>query len=198
MSVVLVKGMDTRQVILDTAQELVAQKGYSAVGLTEVLTAAGVPKGSFYHYFDSKDAFGEAMMQSYFDAYLANMDRIIAAPGQTYAERLMTYWQQFYDKQLVGDCQGRCLVVKLAAEVSDLSESMRAVLKDGTAGIIDRVETMVNGGLEDGSVSIEGAPRLTADALYEAWLGASVLAKVNRNPGHLDRVMALTRQMLHL
>ncbi|MBM9503116.1 TetR/AcrR family transcriptional regulator [Actinacidiphila acididurans] len=194
----LVKEMDTRQVILDTAQELVARKGYSAVGLTEVLTAAGVPKGSFYPYFDSKDAFGEAMMLGYFDDYLANMDRIVAAPGRTYAERLMTYWQEFYDKQLISDCQGRCLVVKPAAEVCDLSESMRAVLKDGTAGIIDRVETMVNGGLEGGSVSIEGAPRLTADSRYEAWLGVSVLAKVNRNPGHLDRAMALTRQMLHL
>lgn len=137
-------------------------------------------------------------MLGYFDDYLANMDRIVVAPGRTSAERLMTYWQQFYDKQLVGECQGRCLVVKLAAEVCDLSESMRAALKDGTAGIIDRVETMIKGGLEDGSLSIEGEPRLTADALYEAWLGASVLAKVNRNPGHLDRVMALTHQMLHL
>lgn len=190
--------MDTRQGILDAAQELMAQKGYSAVGLTEVLNTAGVPKGSFYYYFNSKDAFGEAMMQSYFDDYLANMDRIIAEPGRTCADRLMTYWQQFYDKQLVDDCQGRCLVVKLAAEVSDLSESMRAVLKDGTAGIIDRVETMIKGGLEDDSLSIEGAPQLTAEALYEAWLGASVLAKVDRKPGHLDRAMALTRQLLHL
>ncbi len=190
--------MDTRQNILDTAQELVIRKGYSAVGLTEVLTAAGVPKGSFYHFFKSKDAFGEAMMQDYFDDYLADMDRIVAAPGRTCAERLMTYWQQFYDKQLVDDCRGRCLVVKLAAEVCDLSESMRIVLKDGTAGIIDRLSAMVGGGLEDGSVSIEGTPQLTADALYQAWLGASVLAKVNRDPGHLDRVMALTRHMLHL
>ena len=38
------------------------RKGYSGVGLTEILTAAGVPKGSFYHYFASKDAFGEAMV----------------------------------------------------------------------------------------------------------------------------------------
>jgi TetR/AcrR family transcriptional repressor of nem operon len=190
--------IDTRQRILGTAQDLMARKGYSAVGLTEILNAADVPKGSFYYYFDSKDAFGEAMLQSYINEYLADMDRITARPGRGAAERLMAYWQQFYDKQLVDDCQGRCLVVKLAAEVSDLSEPMRAVLKDGTSGIIDRVETMITAGLEDGSVSIEGTPGLIAGSLYQAWLGASLLAKVNRDPGHLDRVMALTRRLLHL
>lgn len=39
-------------------------RGYAAVGLTEVLREAHVPKGSFYYYFDSKDTFGEAMMET--------------------------------------------------------------------------------------------------------------------------------------
>ncbi|WP_197382744.1 TetR/AcrR family transcriptional regulator [Mycolicibacterium mengxianglii] len=189
---------DTRQTILDTAERLMVQKGYSAVGLTEVLTTAGVPKGSFYHYFSSKDAFGEAMLQKYFTDYLANMDRIIATPGASGAEQLMTYWQQFYDKQKVDDCQGRCLVVKLAAEVADLSEPMRLTLQQGTAGIIDRLERMLAAGVADHSVSLEFEPALAANSLYGAWVGASVLAKVNRSPEHLDSVMAYTRQMLHI
>lgn len=43
-----------------------------------MLAAAGVPKGSFYHHFGSKDAFGEAMIKSYFDDYFATMDGIVA------------------------------------------------------------------------------------------------------------------------
>jgi TetR/AcrR family transcriptional regulator, transcriptional repressor for nem operon len=190
--------VDTRQTILDTAERLMVQKGYSAVGLTEVLTAAGVPKGSFYYYFSSKDAFGEAMLQKYFADYRATMDRIIAMPGASPAEQLMTYWQQFYDKQSVDECQGRCLVVKLAAEVSDLSEPMRLTLQHGTAGIIDRIERMLTAGVEDSSVSLQVTPGLAANSLYGAWVGASVLAKVNRSPEHLDSVMAYTRQMLHI
>ncbi|WP_193045396.1 TetR/AcrR family transcriptional regulator [Mycolicibacterium baixiangningiae] len=189
---------DTRQAILDTAERLMVQKGYSAVGLTEVLTTAGVPKGSFYHYFSSKDAFGEAMLQKYFTDYLANMDRIIATPGAGPAEQLMTYWQQFYDKQKVDDCQGRCLVVKLAAEVADLSEPMRLTLQQGTAGIIDRLERMLAAGVEDHSLPLPVTPALAANSLYGAWVGASVLAKVNRSPEHLDTAMAYTRQMLHI
>ena len=58
---------DMRQHIIDVARSLMTQKGYTAVGLTELLAAAGVPKGSFYHYFRSKDEFGQALLEEYFD-----------------------------------------------------------------------------------------------------------------------------------
>jgi TetR/AcrR family transcriptional repressor of nem operon len=190
--------MDTRQSILDTAQRIVVQKGFAAVGLNEVLAEAGVPKGSFYYYFTSKDAFGEAMMQSYFDDYLTTMDRIVADTDKSSAEHLMRYWQNFYVTQIVDDCQGRCLVVKLGAEVSDLSETMRMAMKVGTAAIVDRVEQMIISGIADGSVSVGASPRNTAEALYDTWLGASVMAKIHRSPDYLDRAMTLTRQTLHV
>jgi TetR/AcrR family transcriptional repressor of nem operon len=189
---------DTRQIILDAAQRLVAQKGYMAVGLNEILAEAGVPKGSFYHWFDSKDAFGNAMMQRYFDGYLSAIDGIAADKDKSSAEHLMQYWRKFYDTQVVDNGQGRCLVVKLGAEVSDLSESMRMVLKVGTTGIVDRLEQMIVKGLAEGSVSVEASPRDTAEALYDAWLGASVMAKIHRSPDYLDRVMATTRRVLHV
>jgi TetR/AcrR family transcriptional regulator, transcriptional repressor for nem operon len=190
--------LDTRESILDAAQRLVARKGYMAVGLSEILAEAGVPKGSFYHWFDSKDAFGEALMQRYFDRYLSALDEIVADKSKCAAEHLMRYWRGFYDLQVVDNCQGRCLVVKLGAEVSDLSEAMRVVLKVGTTGIVDRLERMISEGLADGSVAVDAGPRETAEALYDAWLGASVLAKIHRSPDYLDRVMATTRRVLHV
>jgi TetR/AcrR family transcriptional repressor of nem operon len=47
---------DTRSTILATGRRVMGAKGFSAVGLSEILGEAGVPKGSFYHYFGSKDA----------------------------------------------------------------------------------------------------------------------------------------------
>jgi TetR/AcrR family transcriptional repressor of nem operon len=190
--------MDTRQSLLDTGQRIVAHKGFAAVGLNEVLAEAGIPKGSFYYYFSSKDAFGEAMLKSYFDEYLANMDRIFAEADKSSAERLMRYWQNFHDTQSADECQGRCLAVKLGAEVSDLSELMRMVLKEGTTGIVDRLEQMIIRGLADGSLSVNAGPRLTAESLYDTWLGASVMAKIHRSSDSLDRAMTITRQFLHL
>jgi TetR/AcrR family transcriptional regulator, transcriptional repressor for nem operon len=191
------KETDNRQSILDTAERIMAHKGYAAVGLNEVLAEAGVPKGSFYHWFASKDAFGEALIENYFAGYLPMMDRIHAEPT-TASERLTKYWQSFYDMQSFDECQGKCLVVKLGAEASDLSESMRLALIEGTKGIVARIERMIRDGLADGSVSIDAGPRDLALDLYTGWIGASVLAKINRGPESLDRVMAMTLQRLHI
>jgi TetR/AcrR family transcriptional regulator, transcriptional repressor for nem operon len=137
------------------------------------------------------------MMKSYFDDYFAAMDGIVARPEKG-SEHLMRYWQYFYDTQVADDCQGGCLVVKLGAEIADLSEAMRAVTKAGTAAIVDRLERMIADGIADGSVSVDDSPRATAEALYDLWLGASMLAKIHGSPGQLDRAMAVTRQVLHV
>lgn len=188
---------DTRQHILDTAQALMARKGYTAVGLNEVLSGSGVPKGSFYYYFSSKEAFGEALMQSYFTDYLATMDRIASNDRKTGSEQLQEYFQRFSDLQSFDDCQGKCLVVKLAAEVSDLSEPMRLQLVSGTTGIIDHLERMITTGERDRSVTIDDTPRAAAQDLYESWLGASIMAKVQRAPEPLQRALAQTERRLH-
>jgi TetR/AcrR family transcriptional regulator, transcriptional repressor for nem operon len=190
--------VETRQSLLEAARRIVAAKGYAAVGINEILAAAGVPKGSFYHYFGSKDAFGEAMLKSYFDDYFATMDGIVADKGKSSAEHLMRYWQKFYDTQAADDCQGGCLVVKLGAEVADLSEVMRVATEVGTTAIVDRLEQMIADGIADGSVSVDDSPRATAEALYSLWLGASVMAKIHRSPDHLDRATTVTRQVLHV
>lgn len=189
---------DTRQHILDTAQALMARKGYTAVGLNEVLSESGVPKGSFYHYFSSKEQFGEALMQHYFADYLATMRRIAGNTDKTGAEQLEEYWLRFYDLQSYDDCQGKCLVVKLATEVSDLSEPMRLQLVDGTRGIIDHLEAMITHGQHDGSVAGAEEPRALAEQLYDAWLGASTMAKIQRTPDALERALALTKARLHV
>lgn len=189
--------VDTRRTILDAAQRIMAHKGFAAVGLNEVLKEAGVPKGSFYHWFSSRDAFGAALMESYFRDYLADMDRMFTEPNRSSAQRLMRYWQHWRETQSTDDCQGRCLAVKLGTEVADLSESMRKELETGTTAIVDRLERVITAGVADGSLSIDDTARTTAEVLYDAWLGASVMAKIHRRPDPLDRAMTVTRQTLH-
>src|SRR5688572_9697348 len=144
--------IDVRQHILDVAYPLFLRKGFTAVGLAELLTAAQVPKGSFYHYFGSKEAFGEAVLEAYFADYLARMDALLAAPGTSAAQRLMAFFDDWLDSQTGDEAQSRCLVVKLGAEVSDLSESMRAALARGTRGVISRLARCIQEGHADGSV----------------------------------------------
>jgi TetR/AcrR family transcriptional repressor of nem operon len=188
--------IDTRRGILDTAHGIVGAKGFSGVGLNEILVAAGVPKGSFYHYFGSKEAFGEALLADYFEAYLADIDATLAEPGLSHAERLMNYWRKWQATQGSIDYQRKCLAVKLAAEVSDLSEPMRLALKRGTAGIIDRVTGAIQAGVAEGSLKVEAEPRATAETLYHLWLGASLMAKIERTEAPFEAAMTTTRRIL--
>lgn len=189
---------EVRANILAVGQRIMSGKGFSAVGLNEILTEAKVPKGSFYHYFDSKDAFGEALLSSYFEDYLADLDRVMSQPGPTMAQRLLNYFDAWRANQSFLDCQGKCLAVKLAAEVADLSEAMRAVLNQGTSAIIARLTDALERGVEEGSLAVDGSARQVAESLYQLWLGASVMVKIVRDTGPFDSAMAVTRQMLHL
>jgi TetR/AcrR family transcriptional repressor of nem operon len=189
---------DVRDNILAVGQRIMSGKGFSAVGLNEILTEAKVPKGSFYHYFNSKDAFGEALLSSYFEDYLAELDSVMAQPGLTMAQRLLNYFDMWRANQSFLDCQGKCLAVKLAAEVADLSEAMRAVLNQGTSGIIARMADAIERGVAEGSLAIDDTPQQIAESLYQLWLGASVMVKIVRGTAPFDSAMAVTRQMLHL
>lgn len=189
---------DVRKSILANGQRIMAGKGFSGVGINEILTAAGVPKGSFYHYFGSKDSFGEALLESYFEDYLADLDATLGAPGMTMAQRLMNYWQNWQDTQSFLDCQGKCLAVKLGAEVADLSEAMRLALKRGTDGITARLARAIEAGMAEGSLSVDGTPDAAAQSLYQLWLGASVMVKIVRTTQPFEMAMMTTRTILHL
>lgn len=183
---------EVRKSILAVGQRIMASKGFCAVGINEILTAASVPKGSFYHYFGSKDAFGVAMLGFYFEGYLAEMDDILGRAGLNSAQRLMNYFHGWKDSQSLLECQGKCLAVKLGAEVADLSEPMRLAMKQGTSEIISRLQAAVEAGQAEHSIALDAQ----AQSLYQLWLGASVLAKIERSARPLELALATTRRLL--
>ncbi|HJW02330.1 MAG TPA: TetR/AcrR family transcriptional regulator [Azospira sp.] len=187
---------DTRQHLLDTGNRIIAVKGFSCAGLSEILQAAEVPKGSFYHYFKSKEQFGQALLEDYFAAYLERIDALFAAPGLSARERLLRYWQEWLDTQCEACADQKCLVVKLSAEVADLSEAMRLTLRDGTESVIGRIADGIAAGVADGSLPDARGPEATARLLYQLWVGASVLAKLHRNNRPLEQAMEATLGLL--
>lgn len=189
---------DVRRSILAVGQQIMAHKGFSGVGINEILTTAGVPKGSFYHYFGSKEAFGEALLAGYFETYLADIDRTLARDELNWAQRLLAYFEAWKDTQSVLDCQGKCLAVKLGAEVADLSETMRRAMQQGTQGIVARLAAAIEAAQSERSVTSTGSATELAESLYQLWIGASILAKVERSPQPFDAALASTRRLLQL
>ncbi|RTR29357.1 TetR/AcrR family transcriptional regulator [Shewanella atlantica] len=185
----------TRQHIIDSGYTLISSKGFSNVGLSQILKFADVPKGSFYHYFKSKEQFGEEIINSYFKTYLSAIDELFDPKQGSGLERLMEYWLRWQATQGDTCVDQKCLVVKLSAEVADLSEPMRLALKTGSAGVISRIANCIEAGIADGSIpDMHGFN--TAEMLYQMWLGASLMNKLNRDPKVIERVLEATRKQL--
>ena len=82
---------DTRNALVWCGTELLTERGFQITGIDEVLKRVGVPKGSFYHYFKSKDHFGHAVIDNYETYYAKKMDRIFNDPSQTPLQRLVNF-----------------------------------------------------------------------------------------------------------
>lgn len=185
----------TRQHLLDAGYKLIVSRGFSCVGLAGILQSAGVPKGSFYHYFKSKEQFGEEIIKSYFREYLVNLEEIFR-PGESSAcNRLMHYWQRWIETQSDACVDQKCLVVKLSAEVADLSEPMRLALLKGASLVVERIARCIEEGIDDGSI-VKLNAKITAELLYNMWLGAALISKLQRNPDGLHQAMRTTTSIL--
>ncbi len=192
------KFSDTRQQIIDTAKNIMLGKGFAAVGLNEILTQANVPKGSFYHYFKSKEQFGDALLEDYLDGYLAYIDAKLSPENGSVKQRLLAYFQNWLDTQTADTTQDKCLVVKLSAEVTDLSETMRITLKHGTDRIINRIAECVQEGIDNGEFPAHLDAKFVTHEIYYMWIGATLFTKVNRSRDALEAAMCSLKSKLDL
>lgn len=187
---------DTREHLLATGEELSLRLGFTGMGLAELLKTAEVPKGSFYHYFRSKEAFGEAMIQRYFEHYDIYLQNIFSNSCSDQRQNLLSYYAQSIDNFCTSKCHNACLAVKLSAEVSDLSEPMRHALEQGTTKVIDRLNNALEEGIAQGALSLKLSSEIAAETLYSLWLGASLRAKIKRSVTPLNAAMKSVELLL--
>lgn len=184
---------NTKVHLLTTGYDLIAQRGFTAVGIKQILDTAGVPKGSFYHYFASKEAFGEAIINHYFTRYKKRLD-LIAEQDNNGQQKLYDYFQNWYDTQQHGCDHEKCLVVKLSAEVADMSEPMRKALHAGYQQTITWLSEQIKIGWADNSIPQQA--NISAESIakrwYFAWLGASLIAKISQTNTPLAEVWQMT------
>ncbi len=187
---------ETREHLLATGEQVCLQRGFTGMGLSEMLALAEVPKGSFYHYFRSKEAFGVALLERYFSHYLAQIEQQLNQPGLSARERLLNHFR--YGETLFIE-QGHivgCLGVKLSAEVCDLSEPMRDALQHGAAAMIAAYARCLTEMAAEQELPFGQTPQQLAQRCYLLWLGASLQSKISREPGPISLALETIEQWL--
>lgn len=162
---------DTREHLLATGERLCMQRGFTGMGLSELLKTAEVPKGSFYHYFRSKEAFGVAMLERHFAAYHQRLTEHFTTGAGNYRDRILAYYQETLNQFRQQGTISGCLTVKLSAEVCDLSEDMRSAMDKGASNIIAILALALEKGRESHCLTFPGEAVTTGTNPLRALVG---------------------------
>jgi TetR/AcrR family transcriptional regulator, transcriptional repressor for nem operon len=173
---------DVRKRLLAAGLDVIHARGFAASGVKEVTDAAGVPKGSFYAYFASKEAFAAAIVEAYWVDIETRFVPILEGDGST-QQRVTAFFHALADDHEVGDFLLGCLIGNLSLELSSTSELVRAEL----ISILERwgtalAECLRSGGSRRGVDAEDVAARL-----IEAWEGAALRGKMMRSRNPYDR-----------
>jgi TetR/AcrR family transcriptional repressor of nem operon len=178
---------DTRNLIIQTGADLIGTKGFGATGINGILTVAGVPKGSFYHYFSSKNDFGLAIIDTFADEYDAKLDRILNDSSRSCVDRLRAYFDTGFESMTDCDCTRGCLMGNLGQELAGQNETFRVRLDKVFTGWEKRFERCISDAQTAGDIDSNINPSDAASVLLSGWEGALLRSKVVKSTDPMER-----------
>ncbi len=165
--------------ILSTALTVFHERGFHNTGTQEIVTLAGVSKGSFYNHFKSKDALGLAALEHYWEAHQTSL-KLLRASNQTPLERIEAYF-----KSVAYDDKG-CLIGNFSTALSG-SDEFRGRLTKLFDTWVSEFAACIQDGQKDGSIRDNEDATTLAEFVTSSFEGAILKAKVDRDPAVLER-----------
>ncbi len=179
--------IDTRALLVQTGMAILTEKGFNNTGIDEVLRLVGVPKGSFYHYFASKEKFGEAVIAAYAEYFAAKFDRLLGNVERAPLDRLHDFIAEATHGMQKYDYRRGCLVGNLGQEMGGTHDGfcalLEAVLKDWQTRVAECLREAQAGGEIPADADVEAL----AEFFWIGWEGAVMRAKLTRNDTPLQR-----------
>ncbi|MCB1042796.1 MAG: TetR family transcriptional regulator C-terminal domain-containing protein [Acidobacteria bacterium] len=182
----------TKTKLIETGLEIMREKGFNNTGLSEVLSEAGVPKGSFYHFFKSKEDFGEQILEHYARANLAMTEATLTQAGVSPLQRMRAFFESAIDMCACNDYSGGCLIGNLTQELADQNPKMSGILERKWAQQRMLFQANLEEAQREGELSPALSPGDLADFLINAWQGAMMRMKLTHSDIPLRQFLAVT------
>ncbi|MGA5121264.1 TetR/AcrR family transcriptional regulator [Streptomyces pseudogriseolus] len=189
---------EAKNKILLAAQSLLGQRGYSGLGVAEICKAAGVPKGSFYYFFESKEALALAVIDMHWAAERHDWGSILQADDEP-LRRLRHLLEATEARQRAG--QGSygavvgCMFGNLSLEMSNQADAIRLRLQEIFEAEVDMVDAVIQEAQERGEVTSSDT-RYTARSVVAQLEGQVLFAKLYNNPSQLGTLWQSCRALL--
>jgi TetR/AcrR family transcriptional repressor of nem operon len=182
---------DTRALLIRSGVEVLTESGFAAAGIDGILKKVGVPKGSFYHYFKSKEDFGKAVIDNYASYFAAKLDKCLLDESIAPLQRIV----QFVDgaKQGIVKFEFRrgCLVGNLGQEVAILPDSYRLVLQNIFAVWESKMQVCLETAQQQGDIKQDINCAQQAEYFWIGWEGAVMRARLVESVQPLDLYIAM-------
>jgi TetR/AcrR family transcriptional repressor of nem operon len=175
--------METRDQILEVAQELVTTVGANAMSYQHIADAIGIRKPSIHHYFPTKDALIEALIERYSVHFFELVDGILASKKNG-AGKLREFIGLFEGTLKQGAHEQCCAMGMLGAEVLTLNEAAAASVRQFFVHSEKRVTAILEAGRRDGSLRFEGTAEHLAGMILAMLEGELLIARTRKQPGH--------------
>ncbi|RED49716.1 TetR family transcriptional regulator C-terminal domain-containing protein [Aestuariispira insulae] len=181
----------TRAALIEEGIAQLSAQGYHGTGIKQILDAVQVPKGSFYNYFESKEAYVAEILDHYGAKILEGLDRQIAdstaGPLVTLREILECQLAK-YESQ---SCAQGCLVGILAAEIGSTSSLCQMAMQHTAGGWEKRMAGLLQAAQDAGQVRQDLTADQLAKLIWSSWEGALMRMRMDGNADHAKEIIEL-------
>jgi len=171
---------DTKSLLLEAGMAVMFEKGYTNTGIQEVLSSVGVPKGSFYHYFESKEDFALKIVLHVEQNYSNLLTKYLRDSEFTPTARLRKYCEDKKKDLSEQRCRKGCLIGNLSQEMADQSEVLRVELARVMGKWRDLYAACIEEGQACGEITKEFSPQSLAEMFLCGWEGAIMRSKTQK------------------
>jgi TetR/AcrR family transcriptional repressor of nem operon len=193
------EGRSTREAVIEAATRLIHLQGYRNTSIDDLLSASGVGKGNFYHYFKSKEDLGYAILDRVADAFVERaLEPCFADTEGSRLDQIRCFVGRVRDAQRARNFVGGCVFGNLAAELSDVHEGFRARLSELFSRWRARLSLALDEAQRRGEVTDACRPEAVAHFIVASLEGAMLLAKLTKDLAVMDRFVEEMNRYLSL
>ncbi|MTI15421.1 TetR/AcrR family transcriptional regulator [Sansalvadorimonas verongulae] len=185
-----------RQELLDLGVKLLSENGYNGTGLKQILDAAGVPKGSFYNYFPSKEVYASEIIEYYMGHLLKMFNVVIDNHTGSPLQIIRFAYRNMITHFMEESCHRGCLLGNMAAEISFSSQLCRETMCRMYQQWRVHFAALLAKGQEQGEVRSDMPPETLADLFWNQWEGALLRMQLEGTPALLEDSLELTLDRL--
>jgi len=178
---------DTRAALVRCGTEMCTRKGFRATGIEEILKQVGVPKGSFYHFFSSKQEFGEAVIDNYAAYFARKLDRFLGNDSLPPLDRLKAFTEDAQQGMIRYRFERGCLVGNLGQELGELNHAFRQRLEAVLLSWQRRTAACLAEAAARGDIPADADVDALAEFFWIGWEGAILRAKLAGDVAPMQR-----------